>query len=582
MTTRPTPAIDLASTPFSRRGSYFAVSHILDHSDLGLYLRTVRGGAGHREILRLSVGGADNPAVATLGGRLDLRHENSQSEIALSGPGRMIMRVLSGSTTLDFQATNQYDAVVPESANAWRFIDSGANRNYRIRVFGGDTRFDARWDGIRNTQARLSVAADGAPAVVVVDEFGSAVPREPIEDIDQVAAAAQLDFDTWTRLHGGDDDDDEHLAAAIRLAAFVTWSALVPASGALLRESMLMSKNRMTNVWSWDHCFNAMALWRDPDAAADQLLSIFDHQDEHGCLPDHVNDAGIERNFVKPPIHGWAIDHLMDRNGLSGAVIASLYEPLRRWTEWWFEHRVYGDDGIPSYNHGNDSGWDNSTVFDVGVPVQSPDLLAYLALQMLTLGRIAARLGRTDAAAGWRRRAESTVQTISKRFWVNGRFVARNTLSQEVITSESLLTFMPLVLGELLPAAQFNATVRRLLDGGYLTEHGPATEPIGSPYYDADGYWRGPIWAPTTLLLVGGLRRGGKPVIADDITRRFIATCTSAGMAENFDAETGAGLRDRSMSWTASVFLTMISKPPAPTDASRWPDISPDGEASPV
>lgn len=579
-------ALDLSTTPFSRRGSYFAVSRVHERGESGLFLRTVRGGARHREILRITVGGSDRPEVAATGGMLRLTHARNSAEVALAGPGRAIIRVASGFAALDFQARDQYDAVVQEGAGAWRFIDSGANRNYRVRVVTGTADFSARWDGIKNTEARLVVSADEDAAIVIVDEFGSAVPTDPLEDVEVVAAAAQRDFDEWCGLHGGRLDGDATFDSAIHLAAFITWGAMVPADGVLLRESMLMSKNRMTNVWSWDHCFNAMALWRDPARAADQLLSIFDHQDEFGCLPDYVNDAGIERNFVKPPIHGWAIDHLMDRNGLTDAAIESLYLPLCRWTDWWFEHRVYGDDGIPSYNHGNDSGWDNSTVFGVGVPVQSPDLLAYLALQMLTLGRIADRLDLPSEASAWRRRAGRTVRLLSERFWVDGRFVARDTLTQAVIESDSLITFMPLVLGGLLPREQFDATVRRLLNGGYLTEHGPATEPVGSAEYDADGYWRGPIWAPTTLLLVDGLRRGGQPSIADDITRNFIATCITAGMAENFDAETGEGLRDRSMTWTASVFLTMIAEPPdgwvGPADAVQPFDSLISRKATPV
>lgn len=31
-------------------------------------------------------------------------------------------------------------------------------------------------------------------------------------------------------------------------------------------------------------------------------------------------------------------------------------------------------------------------------------------------------------------------------------------------------------------------------------------------------------------------------------------------MAENFDALTGAGLRDRSMTWTASVYFSLVSE----------------------
>ncbi len=426
-------------------------------------------------------------------------------------------------------------------------------------MFGGTVRFGARWERTRNSQARLTADARQGTATIVIDEYGSAVPTRPVADPATVAAAAQSDFDAWCRTHGGDACDDPALDATVRLAAFVTWAALVPAGGVLRRESMLMSKIGMTNVWSWDHCFNAMALWRDPRAAAGQLLAVFDHQDEHGCLPDYVNDAGVERNFVKPPVHGWSVARLMDRGGLDEDTVAALYEPLRRWTEWWFAQRVYGEDGIPSYNHGNDSGWDNATTFGVGVPVQSPDLLAYLAVQMRTLARIAGRLGRDGEAAAWTERAGRTVRTLLDRFWTGERFIARSTLTGRPIDSDSLLTFMPLVLGDLLPPQVRDTTVRRLLDGGYLTPHGPATEPPGSAHYEADGYWRGPVWAPSTMLLADGLRHSGHPGLADDIESRFMAVCAASGMAENFDALTGAGLRDRSMTWTASAYLWMAS-----------------------
>ena len=54
---------------------------------------------------------------------------------------------------------------------------------------------------------------------------------------------------------------------------------------------MYMSKNWMTNVWSWDHCFNAMALCRDhPSLAWDQWMIMADFQDGY-C---EEFDAAIE------------------------------------------------------------------------------------------------------------------------------------------------------------------------------------------------------------------------------------------------------------------------------------------------
>lgn len=561
MSTDRSLGIDLASTPFSRRGSYLALSRLTS----GVYLRTVHGNVRARQLFQFIVGDDTQPESVTRPGLLTLRSGGAAVEVALAGPGRAVLRASGGTVVLDAQVESQYDVVLQERPDVWRFIASGANRNYRMTV-DGDAHLDAGWDGLKDSSARLVLDAGTRPVMVTIDEFSVTPPAFEATDIDGIAAEADTEYEAWFALHGH-DSTDATIRSASRAAAFVTWAAMVPAGGALLRESMLMSKNRMTNIWAWDHCFNAMALWRDPAAAADQLLTVFDHQDIEGGIPDYINDAGVEPNFVKPPIHGWSIGFLMDRGGLTDATVTELYDPLARWTDWWFRHRVYGDDGVPSYNHGNDSGWDNSTVFAAGVPLQSPDLLAFLALQMSTLARMADLQGLSDAADAWRRRARQTVDLLLERFWVSERFVARDTRTGRVIESDSLLTLIPLVLGAELPTDVFAACVDRLVRGGYLTAHGPATEPVDSRHYEADGYWRGPIWAPSTMLLIDGLRRGGRVELADDLADRFVATCTAGGMAENFDALTGAGLRDLSMTWTASVFLTLLAAPAARAEA---------------
>jgi glycogen debranching enzyme len=126
-----------------------------------------------------------------------------------------------------------------------------------------------------------------------------------------------------------------------------------------------------------------------------------------------------------------------------------------------------------------------------------------------------------------------------------------------VSTASSLLNLMPLVLGERLPAPIREALATRIHD--HLTEHGLATEPTSSAHYEDDGYWRGPIWAPSTALLEDGLRASGHPELADAVSARFRALCERSGFAENFDARTGAGLRDRAYTWTAAVYLMLAA-----------------------
>jgi glycogen debranching enzyme len=116
---------------------------------------------------------------------------------------------------------------------------------------------------------------------------------------------------------------------------------------------------------------------------------------------------------------------------------------------------------------------------------------------------------------------------------------------------------MPIVLAGELPAQIRAALVQGIR--AHLTPHGLATELPTSPHYEPDGYWRGPIWAPATVLIEDGLRRSGSTVLADEISSRFRALCERSGFAENFDALTGAGLRDRAYTWTASAYLTLAA-----------------------
>jgi putative isomerase len=87
--------------------------------------------------------------------------------------------------------------------------------------------------------------------------------------------------------------------------------------------------------------------------------------------------------------------------------------------------------------------------------------------------------------------------------------------------------------------------------------YGLATELPGSAYYTPDGYWRGPIWAPSTMLIVDGLHSLGEDELVHDIVTKFANMVSDGEFAENFAALTGQGLRDPAYTWTSSVFLIL-------------------------
>jgi glycogen debranching enzyme len=103
--------------------------------------------------------------------------------------------------------------------------------------------------------------------------------------------------------------------------------------------------------------------------------------------------------------------------------------------------------------------------------------------------------------------------------------------------------------------------------GHFLTKYGLATEELHSPFFNPNGYWRGPIWAPTMMMLAQGLDDVGRPDLAREMRIRFCRMAERSGFAENYQPITGAGSflpdlnatsndgRDPSYTWSASVFL---------------------------
>ena len=329
---------------------------------------------------------------------------------------------------------------------------------------------------------------------------------------------------------------------------------------------MLIRRQWMTSCWSWDHCFNAIACsYGNPDVAWDQLNVHFDLQEPGGCLPDAVNAENMGWNFCKPPIHGWALACMVDANPdvLNEERAQNLYPRLLRWTNWWLIHRDSDDDGLPEYRHGNDSGWDNATVFDKGFPVCGADLQAFLVLQMETLARLAERLGRREDAQEWNQRADDHLELMIEKLWDGDQFHCKKAGTYEYVEEgDCMLNHMPIVLGDRLPE-DIREKIAKALEpeGRFVTEYGPATESPASSRYLESGYWRGPIWGPEVVLLTDGLRRAGYGEQAAEIARRYCEMCLKTmTFAENYDPLTGEPLCDKAYTWGSSAYLILATE----------------------
>jgi len=239
--------------------------------------------------------------------------------------------------------------------------------------------------------------------------------------------------------------------------------------------------------------------------------------------------------------------------------LPGLYDGIAKWTRWWIEDRDSNENGLAEYIRGQDSGWDNATPFDVGVPVEGADLQAHLVLQLEALGKMAAILGKQDEAATWDTRSRDYLNRFLELRWKNGRFTSPGVDNELETSGNSLMDRMPIELGHRLPEEVRAALLHDLRDGGpFLGAHGFATEDFDSPHFNANGYWRGPIWPSASYLIFTGLRDAGETELARKQAERWCAMVARDNIFwEDYDPLTGEGNSSPALGWTAGVFMRM-------------------------
>ncbi|MGQ4334607.1 amylo-alpha-1,6-glucosidase [Streptomyces hayashii] len=561
------PAFSVHDIPFSTHGSWFGISPVLAEKTRAEDLHLVSHQNGMHAVLRLvpldaATGERAETAVeATPGllgwtcaaGRMDLAYEKPDT-VRVHGEGLDLLVTAAARSLTPFGGIYFYRDPV-DDAHVFTSYETG--RRYRITVLSG------RVAAVRGSQAlgagdrglTVTAGADGSWEVAVEELDAARPPFRSTATFEEVREAAREAFAGFA---GTVAPWGSAATPAAELAAYVVWSATVFPAGLVTRPAVLMSKHWMDKVWSWDHCFNALALAPGcPELAWDQFSLPFDHQDDSGALPDSVTHSEVLYNFVKPPIHGWAFGHLRRRlpEPLTRARLTEAYDRLTRLTDFWLTARRAPDAALPHYQHGNDSGWDNATTFDPGRLAVTADLAALLILQLDELARLAEELGFPEDARRRAATADALQAALLDELWDGERFLSRPAHGGARTSSASLLDLMPIVLGDRLPHAVRDRLAERI--EAHLTAFGLATEHPASPHYEPDGYWRGPIWAPATVLVEDGLRRAGHTRLADEVSARFRALCETSGFAENFDALTGEGLRDRAYTWTASSYLLL-------------------------
>ena len=167
----PSPALtlDLSQVPFSRRGTFFAVSRLegTPHGPPGVYLRTVHGDARHQALFRLELLHDGTSADFT-------EHATPDALRLDAGPHGAVDIVLSGASVLASGVgvalrlhpllASPYDVVLNVATGQWQYTDFGANWNLMLTASSGLLAAEPGWNGLRAEDASFTVQPTPAPA----------------------------------------------------------------------------------------------------------------------------------------------------------------------------------------------------------------------------------------------------------------------------------------------------------------------------------------------------------------------------------------------------------------------------------
>jgi hypothetical protein len=341
--------------------------------------------------------------------------------------------------------------------------------------------------------------------------------------------------------------------------------------------------------WLWDSCFHAL-VWAElgePARAVRELSSALSVQTADGFVPhmNYVRDPGFHAEFwgrrgasniTQPPMYGHAIAEL-GRRGID--VPDDLVARAGRGLGFLLEVRPrHQPSGLVSLAHPWETGCDDSPRWDDLCPGDGFDAVRWKAYK----GDLVAAV-ETGAGGGAMGNGLMTVAPVGFNALVafNARELAAHTgdarladhgdaLAELIDTrwnaalgtwvdagqtetgsgrARTLDALLPLLVTSHAAAAQ--SALAALTDPrAFGAPYGPAGVHRGEPSFAANTYWRGPAWPQLSYLLWYAARAAGDASLAAALASATVSAADRSGLAEYWNADTGAGLGAIPQSWT--------------------------------
>ena len=530
--------IDLESVPFSRRSSYMMFLSETRKDETGneqkiIYFAFSNGlsrGITRYDLIRVDplFQGQILPFTYTASpGLLTMETLAGKIEICFDGGTTVLFRT-SGGLGLRFFIKYQSHENFLDRLDGTVYASFKYIGEFLFECTHGSLTHNGKWNGPKMMPEPNHVdylAGDGGRAEGYIHFEQSSVDRpDHINPFDSCVQETREDYEKWCKKY---PEVPEKYAGARLLAIYVIWINYAAPMGQIHGDiEYMMRCGNLVRAMGWHAGYQAMAACLDIGTVVKLLYSLFRYQDEYGQIPDGVNDVFCDMHCTKPPFQGFAFEYIVNHGGLDQFTrehCELLYEPFKKWLSWWQNFRDIDSNGLIDYVHADESGWDDSSVFHRGMPIETPDIHAFLILLMEALSKMAGKLGMRAEAEEWMARSRELLETTIRTFWNGEKFIARLVGSREIVDTETIAMYQPIILGKRLPREIIDKLAARIdNEETFLTEGGLTSESKKSPFYTiGTAFMLGRVLAPVQLMMAVGFFNAGKKQLAGKIAAAF-------------------------------------------------------------
>jgi putative NADH-flavin reductase len=559
---------------FSRAGAWMALS--IDNVKYGkgkLYLTTSRGNRAH--------GQSDEGSQLF---RIYPTFEGKRVSFATQqiGPAELVLHTRHGDVRFTWARVDRlmaegdpgmglewsrsaapYEAIRRRKDGAWESIPQHANPLCFKALEGSGFAFGDSWNWYTLNATEIDGFTSPGPDgrfTLAVDEFTYMV-KVPEDYGTYAQGKADMTAD-WEAFLAKYPKLAEPYAAKSEETAYALWTMQVGPSELTPRRMMQMFPGVMGS--QWQQVQNGVSLQNCPELSRGLLMAPLERQGADGQLADSYDEAQLETGGIKPPIYGWAIKNILSHRDMAAEwpreELERLYEGAGKWAMWFMDCRDDDNDGLPGFDIGAECGFDEVTAFMEGASMATPDLCAFEVLNFEAQGDLAKLLGKPrEEIDGWYKKSRELLDRMLKNMWDGERFVCLKQYTHEHVYSESIVFYIPLILGSRLPADVLDKLCANLLrENRILSPYGIASEDILSDVFEMTGVKMGcgAISPPGQLFILTGLWEGGKKKEAKMIIDRYLGSLMEKGFPHFIDPVNGDG-DFMGGSWCRTVFTVL-------------------------